>query len=352
MAESKVLIPDIDKLIKRFESRADRLRTQANFLLFIVIIMLALGATIFIFAAEITAIDITKTDPAGKKIEKITQIINDNDLKVKKIEDDLENNIGKLKLEQQKLTENYSDVSASLTKKTNRLIEDNCFSGRTYQIPKPIIRTIRKPKDHLVRVYGKENAVTAGDLVYNISPKFGTQGCIEKTNSIISSDIVQLEKMFAYLMAREKTLPEKIKIIISKSTKLSGSIETEQKELRAARATVKIDAAVSGDEGSGAKEDKGKAKDWPSLVQTNVTRFGSLLIILFLVNILIAQYRYNIKLATYYEGRADALSLKIEQLTISEFSDLLKSLTPTLDFGKMPSTPIEQIVELARAVKK
>jgi len=96
--------------------------------------------------------------------------------------------------------------------------------------------------------------------------------------------------------------------------------------------------------------DKGSAHEVPfaQLVQTNVTRFGTIIMITFLVSILTPLYRYNIRLSTYYDARADVLELLNTKLEGVGFVQLAASLTPSFDFGKAPSTPVEQIVELAR----
>ena len=49
-----------------------------------------------------------------------------------------------------------------------------------------------------------------------------------------------------------------------------------------------------------------------------------------------------------YDARADVLELLKSDLKKVGFADLAASLTPSLDFGKAPATPIEQIIELAR----
>ena len=88
-----------------------------------------------------------------------------------------------------------------------------------------------------------------------------------------------------------------------------------------------------------------------ALIQINITRFGSLLIIFFLVNILLLQYRYIIKLSVYYDARADALSLGDGMLTVDSLPVLLDSLTPNVDFGKSPQTPLKELIEILKTLK-
>lgn len=92
----------------------------------------------------------------------------------------------------------------------------------------------------------------------------------------------------------------------------------------------------------------------PQFIENTITRFGTLVIILFLVRILIPQYRYKLRLSSYYQARADALALiKSEELKENvEFERLLSGLTPEIPFGKEPETPYDRLIELANIIKK
>lgn len=88
------------------------------------------------------------------------------------------------------------------------------------------------------------------------------------------------------------------------------------------------------------------------IVQTNVTRFGTIILIVFLVSILTPLYRYNLRLATFYDARADVLELSSQQVRDVSFSDLAQTFTPAFDFGKPPATPMDQAIDLARQILK
>jgi hypothetical protein len=98
------------------------------------------------------------------------------------------------------------------------------------------------------------------------------------------------------------------------------------------------------------QEDRGV--NWASLIEPNITRFGTMIVVSFLVSILVPLYRYNIRLAAFYDARADGLELMKTNLRTNGFINLSASLTPALDFGKQPATPIEHIIELARVIAK
>ena len=87
------------------------------------------------------------------------------------------------------------------------------------------------------------------------------------------------------------------------------------------------------------------------LAQTSITRFGILAVVSFLVSILLPMYRYNVRLSHFYQARADAVVFLREKVlvgleTFGGFETLERILTPRFEFGKTPSTPVEQIIDL------
>jgi hypothetical protein len=87
------------------------------------------------------------------------------------------------------------------------------------------------------------------------------------------------------------------------------------------------------------------------LVTTTTTRIGSIIILLFLVQILVTLYRYNVRAAAFYDGRADALLLI--QGKDAELGRLVDLFTPTsVDFGRMPSTPLHAVLDVAKGALK
>jgi hypothetical protein len=64
------------------------------------------------------------------------------------------------------------------------------------------------------------------------------------------------------------------------------------------------------------------------------TRVGAVFLLVFLVQILVSLYRYNIRLASYYDARADALQLS-NRSAGEEFAKLVLVLSPeNLEFGR------------------
>src|SRR5262249_32768357 len=89
---------------------------------------------------------------------------------------------------------------------------------------------------------------------------------------------------------------------------------------------------------------------WKPIIDQNITRFGTMIIVSILVGILSPLYRYNIRIASYHDARADALEFLKTNLRTNGYLRLATGLTPTLDFAKEPLTPMEQVVEIAKLI--
>jgi len=79
------------------------------------------------------------------------------------------------------------------------------------------------------------------------------------------------------------------------------------------------------------------------LISTISTRLGSVLLLIFLVQILISVYRYSVRLQSYYNARADAL-LIANSTDANELQQIIAALSPEgIHFGKMPASPSEHV---------
>lgn len=88
-----------------------------------------------------------------------------------------------------------------------------------------------------------------------------------------------------------------------------------------------------------------------TLVQTNITRFGTLAIVIFAATILVGIYRYNIRLSVLYDFQADMCAfVSAGNISKQVFADVTTSL-PAADFGKTPSTPVESIMDTIKKAK-
>ena len=84
---------------------------------------------------------------------------------------------------------------------------------------------------------------------------------------------------------------------------------------------------------------------WTKQLYVQGTRLAFIAILIYLVQIYVNLYRYNMGFAAYYRARADALSiLMIERATVSpeDFRTLVASLSPEgMDFGKAATPPTQ-----------
>lgn len=86
------------------------------------------------------------------------------------------------------------------------------------------------------------------------------------------------------------------------------------------------------------------------IISISTTRIGIVVLLLFLVQILVPLYRYNVKLAAFYDARADALTL-VENQSTEELERLVCVLSPdVVDFSKPPESPTQQAFELVKEV--
>jgi hypothetical protein len=81
------------------------------------------------------------------------------------------------------------------------------------------------------------------------------------------------------------------------------------------------------------------------MVSTLSTRIGCVILIIFLVQILVTTYRYQVKLSAFYEARADAIYL-IEEIDNEKLERIAPILSPDhLDFGRSPQPPTSNVLD-------
>ena len=74
-----------------------------------------------------------------------------------------------------------------------------------------------------------------------------------------------------------------------------------------------------------------------------------LVLLAFLLQLLVSLYRYNTRLAAYYDARADALFFAATQG--GDLDALIDMLSPdSLDYGRSPKLAAGQIVEVAKSL--
>lgn len=90
----------------------------------------------------------------------------------------------------------------------------------------------------------------------------------------------------------------------------------------------------------------------PILVSSTSQRIGIVVLLIFLIQILVPAYRYNIKLAAFYEARADALEMRSE-IPDCPLDKLILLLSPdSINFGKGISSPTDNLLEVVKEAAK
>ncbi len=91
------------------------------------------------------------------------------------------------------------------------------------------------------------------------------------------------------------------------------------------------------------------------LISTNVTRFGALALIFLFVRILLSIYRFNVRLAAFYESRADALFLCEEDvLDVACFEKIVNCLAPSreINISDIGSADIPEMTKTLESFSK
>ena len=71
-------------------------------------------------------------------------------------------------------------------------------------------------------------------------------------------------------------------------------------------------------------------------------------IMFFSVSVLLSVFRYALRLASHYDGRADALRLTVGDVD-GRFHRRVNTMVPSgIDFGKMPKSPGEMAFDMAK----
>ena len=81
-----------------------------------------------------------------------------------------------------------------------------------------------------------------------------------------------------------------------------------------------------------------------------VIRIAILALLAFLLQLLVSLYRYDTRLASYYDARADALILAPSDEALVQ---LIPMFSPdTLTFGPQPKFAFEHVLDLARTLSR
>ncbi len=104
-------------------------------------------------------------------------------------------------------------------------------------------------------------------------------------------------------------------------------------------------------------EARADADDWQRLSRIS-TRVAVLALLIYLVQLCINLYRYNVKLGGFYRGRAQTLRFIAAQpggqgYTVADLTALFAGLSPDqVGFDRQPTSPMQQIVDIAKTTPR
>ena len=290
-----------DAHINRFRQRARFHFGISYTILFSILILFGFAIYIFLFAQQI--------DRGKGSIQILQELLvaqRDQDLVVEVAEAEWE-------AANQRLNEGTIDLVAALTSLTGleariklRLFEEQIRlmneSGYVADLDKP-----RSKEEFAVVAKGKKELEdTIKELLKSIEEKFdrGVAGEI---------DVLQVKRVLG-----------------------QATLERELFEQRAVGAlpAAQLKAEVT-------------SLDTIELVRTNLVRFGGVTVILFLASLLTPIYRYNVRLGTFYQARADTLLLS-RDTNVQNFPEMIRLLTPAYGFEKEPTTPVESVASFMK----
>jgi hypothetical protein len=346
---------DKTALANRFDSRAKGLRRQANIYLAIIIIVLFLGGVGFVFANDIASLNFRPqtaaaqyavADAAWKKnneeLEGLNKRINevqDNAPIARPFDDEISAVQADFVLVEEKELESCKDITYMRKFKPWQQNELNVLFSQE-RIGEYQFTTV----DRVIFFSNGAAAVECKDrITKNLYAALITH---QRRIQDITKDRDAAVEAFAKSNQSEVVpLQKRVQELRNQATLLKRVADETQ--IRAAEEQV-LGKPMTGDSSAPTNEKQDEKIDWTRVVQTNLTRLGAVAIMFFLVGILVPQYRYNIRMAAFYDARADSVRLadKVESL-----GDIANVMTPNIDFGKAPATPWEHIVEVIKAAR-
>ena len=150
----------------------------------------------------------------------------------------------------------------------------------------------------------------------------------------------------------EEALSDRTKrrlVLVSNVTSLTEQISlTVKRQTRALAAQAVLEMKLTENVATFLIDTTPKPVDLSLLIASGVTRFGILVVVIFLVQILVGIYRYSLRLAAFYAARGDALiAAGGRQKDLGGWGDDM--LPAMIDFGRQPVTPAQYMIDMMRA---
>jgi hypothetical protein len=346
------------ELFRLLEGRSTSLRRQANVLLVIIIAVLLGGALIFVLAPKLDNIQKstlsdrhTTTVAAKKKIEDEIEAGLKRIQEIRKIEVVLGPFDDRLSALRKEL-DSAEDRSLALCSDLRRAVRGQILNNEIRLSPQ-----FTHAGGYRISLFGQ--------IV-----DFDDQTLANDCGSVLRSAVPELSRIlrrigdtdaekFSRLEEAMKAKEPETAPIRAKLEQLRSDKEALESSLAGLQQLI-VEERVLGWTPNEAEKRNGSDKkpqatvEWAYVVQTNATRLSALAIIFFLMAVLVPQYRYNIRMAAFYDGRLDSIRIwgKVPPITsIEEWQKLVILMTPNINFSKAPDTPVDQLIEIIRGTK-
>ena len=296
---------DQDRLVRvasLLHSESDRMRRLSIQTLIIVGALIALASVVVLFAGYITSIDLRGASPVQKAESYLSS--------ARSAEGDAQKAVSDLRFfstRLQELERSLADLDLKLSE-----IEEKAANGQPFDAAQKL--ELQRERE--------ASRITLDTMLARVPAR-------------------SVASMNADLKDAEATLVER-----------RGDAKRAQDLLERARALDVLETrTVTAEDGSTTEVPVTTgANTTEALVAAGVTRFGIVLLIIFLAQALINLYRYSLRLSAFY--RARAVILVLSKGDPSQMEQAAKSLSPDhLSLGREPKTPLQDIKDVAELAK-
>ena len=348
-------------LIAAFRRRSTQLKIQAFGVLGLIVVLLGAAIWIFFSAAQITKQDVA-ADKSYRRSGEIEAHINEIKARIPdepKLEpsDEDQKKYAKIIDDIRGIKAAFTSVLDAVNRSVLFNISDNKLPvdrgqfdlGKVLKFEGPNYFRVRRGIYYFEDLQGRKEAYipdfydTDNLIVFSKM----ISGDLDRIKDL-NSKVVQLERLATDAETFRNTVS---KNYLEKMGQWSASTQKDRQELKEFMDGLELVREQERKQRFGlAATTEDKDVSIPFLIQTNVTRFGPMLIILFFVNILVNLYRYSIRLSAYYDARADSLELIDIGINPEAFQKYAASVSPdALDIAKPPKLPTEYAIDIAKA---
>ena len=191
----------------------------------------------------------------------------------------------------------------------------------------------------------------------------GSGGTILKIEVPDATNIMKAETLKNYKKALEdidRAENIDLRVFLTDVETVSAEIDRLNKEQKKLEKTVDAAKNNSKSDDSENKDTSNTESIWLNLqtrmddntfISSTLTRIGVVGFIIYFIGIFSNLHRYSLRLAAFYDARADVLELK--QPDSTEFAVLIDNFSPDhLNFGKPTQNPASQAIDLAKELLK